>query len=299
MTKALVLGGGGPVGIGWEAGLTVGLARAGVVLAESDAVIGTSAGSVVGAQLLSGEDLADVIEPVSHPGDEVAIDTDLDRLIAIVADALSGGGGEDEMRRRLGAFALDIWTVSEDAFLARFALLKDREWPDRFACTAVDTGTGAFRVWDREASIDLDRAVASSCAVPTVAAPITIGNARYMDGGVRSSLNADLAIGHDLVLAVSCMLLELPPGFDEPILRGLVASFQAELESLRTGGAKVETIAPDEEFLEISGWGLDLMDFSRVEVAFEAGIRRGSVEAERLAAFWNTGRSQHRVGIRT
>jgi NTE family protein len=53
MTRALVLGGGGPVGIGWEAGLIVGLADAGVVVWESDAVIGTSAGSAVGAQLMS------------------------------------------------------------------------------------------------------------------------------------------------------------------------------------------------------------------------------------------------------
>jgi NTE family protein len=287
MTRALVLGGGGPVGIGWEAGLIVGLAGAGVILAESDAVIGTSAGSVVGAQLLSGEDLADVVEPVSHPGEQVAIDADLDRLITVVGEALSGGGSDDEMRRRLGAFALDIWTVSEEAFVARFALLKDRAWPDRFACTAVDTGTGAFRVWDKAGGVDLDRAVASSCAVPTIAAPITIGGARYMDGGVRNSLNADLATGHDVVLAISCMVLELPPGFDDPILQGLVASFQAEFETLRHGGTRVEAIAPDEEFLEISGWGLHLMDFSRVEVAYHAGVRQGVVEAKRLAGFWS------------
>ena len=58
MTRALVLGGGGPVGIGWEAGLLVGLARNGLDLRKADAVVGTSAGSVVGFTLASGGDLA-------------------------------------------------------------------------------------------------------------------------------------------------------------------------------------------------------------------------------------------------
>ncbi|MFB7262559.1 patatin-like phospholipase family protein, partial [Streptomyces nojiriensis] len=51
---ALVLGGGGLTGIGWECGMLHGLARAGVDLSTADLVVGTSAGSVVGAQLTSG-----------------------------------------------------------------------------------------------------------------------------------------------------------------------------------------------------------------------------------------------------
>jgi NTE family protein len=50
-TRALVLGGGGPVGVAWEAGLAAGLAEQGVRLADADLFVGTSAGSVVGAQL--------------------------------------------------------------------------------------------------------------------------------------------------------------------------------------------------------------------------------------------------------
>src|ERR1700684_539038 len=49
MTRALVLGGGGPVGIGWESGLLVGLTEAGVGLRDADLVLGTSAGSAGGA----------------------------------------------------------------------------------------------------------------------------------------------------------------------------------------------------------------------------------------------------------
>ena len=54
MTRAVVLGGGGPVGVGWESGLAVGLAEAGVALGAADLVVGTSAGSIVGARLPSG-----------------------------------------------------------------------------------------------------------------------------------------------------------------------------------------------------------------------------------------------------
>ena len=53
--KALVLGGGGSGGIGWLAGMLYGLAEAGVDLSDADVVIGTSAGSSVGAQLASGK----------------------------------------------------------------------------------------------------------------------------------------------------------------------------------------------------------------------------------------------------
>ena len=52
--RALVLGGGGPVGIAWEAGVAAGLEAEGVSLGLADRTIGTSAGSFVGAQLASG-----------------------------------------------------------------------------------------------------------------------------------------------------------------------------------------------------------------------------------------------------
>ena len=48
-TSALVLGGGGITGIAWELGIIHGLAEEGIDLTEADTVVGTSAGSVVGA----------------------------------------------------------------------------------------------------------------------------------------------------------------------------------------------------------------------------------------------------------
>ena len=52
--RALVLGGGGVTGVAWEIGLITGLAGLGIDLAAADVIIGTSAGSVVGADIASG-----------------------------------------------------------------------------------------------------------------------------------------------------------------------------------------------------------------------------------------------------
>ncbi|MBM3141309.1 MAG: patatin-like phospholipase family protein, partial [Chloroflexi bacterium] len=53
-TRAVVLGGGGTVGIAWQSGLMAGLERGGVRPGDADLIVGTSAGSVVGAQLALG-----------------------------------------------------------------------------------------------------------------------------------------------------------------------------------------------------------------------------------------------------
>ena len=55
--RALVLGGGGVTGIAWETGLIAGLADLGIDLAAADVIVGTSAGSVAGADLTSGQEL--------------------------------------------------------------------------------------------------------------------------------------------------------------------------------------------------------------------------------------------------
>src|SRR5690349_2504343 len=59
--RALVLGGGGPVGVGWEVGLMAGLAESGVRLADANFIVGTSAGSIAGAKLAGGADLSELL----------------------------------------------------------------------------------------------------------------------------------------------------------------------------------------------------------------------------------------------
>ena len=296
MSRALVLGGGGPVGIGWLAGLCAGLAAVEVRLAGADLVVGTSAGSVVGAQLSAGVDLAATVEMLaaaaaaSHGTTTGLVTSGADEalagLTALLAEAAGAGPAGAATRARIGRLACESPTVDEAGFLAQFAALAEVPWPEPFVCTAVDTLSGAFRVWDRSSGVELQRAVASSCAVPTIFPPVTMAGGRYMDGGLRDLLNADVALGHQHVLAVSCTVLELPEGFDEPDLAVLLASAVAQLDALRHGGAQLEVIVPGPEFLEVSDWGLSLMDFTRVERAWEAGLAQATVEADRLRPVW-------------
>ena len=275
----------------------MGLAGKGVEVGAADRVVGTSAGSVVGFTLASGGDLTRAPELVAgaNESDTLLDDADaaaaeaaqdLQQLLATIAEAAANPGAADAARARLGRMALEAATVSEERWLSGFTEFAGAEWPQGFACTAVDTATGRFKVWEKESAVGVQHAVASSCAVPCLFPPVTIGGERWMDGGVRDMLNADVAAGHDTVLIVSCTLLEVPPGFELPLIDAVFGATRAQLDQLRTDGSKVETIVPGAEMLEIRGWGLNLMDFNLTAAAYEAGIRQGELEAQRLAGFW-------------
>jgi len=306
MTRALVLGGGGPVGIAWESGLAVGLRRRGVDLAAADRVVGTSAGSVVGAQLAAGIDLEERAERV-YVRPPAGSGSDVDRALAAEVDPEVGArmmhliealgtlsepgppdAGPEPAMVELGRRAREADTGPEEGFLALFDELAGQDWPERFACTAVDTASGRFTVWEQASGIPLERGVASSCSVPFVYPPITIGGSRYMDGGMRSALNADLGAGHDAVVVVS-VTADLPPGIELPMALRETQARDAHLGMLRSGGGQVALVMPSDELVEISGMGLHLMDASRGPAAFAAGLRQAEVEADRLRGVWDAG----------
>ena len=289
MTRAVVLGGGGPVGVGWESGLAVGLAEGGVALGAADLVVGTSAGSIVGARLALGLDLTETVRAVGQPLPvEAGAGATIADLMTALADSASRAQTPEQMRVELGKLSLGAHTVPEGDFTgaAVFAQLAGRDWPTSFQCTAIDTQTGALRLWDSAAGVPLDRAVASSCSVPMVFPPVTIDGSRYMDGGMRTPLNADLAAGHAAVIVVSCLAMALPEGFSDPVFDATAAQIETELAVLRDGGAAVEIVGPGAEFLEVSGWGAELMNPARVAAAYEAGVRQAAAEADRLRALW-------------
>ncbi|MFG1465614.1 patatin-like phospholipase family protein [Xanthobacter sp. DSM 24535] len=109
-----------------------------------------------------------------------------------------------------------------------------------------------------------DRGVAASSALPGVWPPITIDGERYMDGGVRSMLNADLASGHTAVIIVSCFTLALPEGLKNEDHETLKARLNAEIASLRESGARVDVITPSEGFLGLTQFGARMLDPSLV-----------------------------------
>ncbi len=286
MTRALVLGGGGPVGVGWESGLLVGLADAGVALGDADLVSGTSAGSIVGAALRLGWNLEDSIQLVERPPAGPIPATGMELVLAELTAAAAGNAAPADLMAALGRVATGAPTMDEEQYLETFSILRDQAWPAGYQCTAVDVDGGAFAVWDAGAGVPLERAVASSCALPGVFPPVTAAGRRWMDGGMKTALNADLAAGCDVAVAVSCFSLELPPGFSDPVADMLAAGVQAELETVRSSGTRLATVAPGTEFLELSGWGLELMDFSLARQAFDVGRRQAADELDRLAPLW-------------
>ena len=291
-SRALVLGGGGPVGIAWETGLLAGLAEAGVDLAEADFIMGTSAGSFVGAQIAMGADvramaqtflaMKDAPARPASPTRPAGPPPDLGFLMRKMAEAASGQRPAQAVRAELGAWAADASPMSEDAFIQSFGRflsgLPEDAWPDKgYACTAVDIADGAFRLWDRAAGVGLARAVASSCSVPGVYPPITIRGARYMDGGMRSATNADMARGHDLVVVIALRVLgDTGERRREPL--------DGEIEALRGAGARVELIMPDAA--SQGAFGPNLMDARRRPGAAEAGLAQGRAAAGELGRVW-------------
>ncbi len=288
MTRALVLSGGGPVGIGWEAGVISGLAAQGVDAALADYILGTSAGSVVGAEIALGRDIGDVSErlranasPSSDRKPAGASGEQMQELIKAFRDLFTSTEPDEVKRAKIGAFALEAETPPEESFVANFGHLVDADWPRRYACTAVDALTGEFVVWDEHSGAPLGRAVASSCAVPGIFPPITINGRRYIDGGMRSATNADLAKGRDRVLILSLMN---PAAMSGPFA-AIAAGFNDEVAALQDAGGTVEVIFPDAD--AATAMGVNLMDPSMVTPAVEAGERQGKLVADRLAEFWS------------
>jgi NTE family protein len=293
MTRALVLGGGGPVGIAWEAGLLAGLAESGVDLAAADFIVGTSAGSFVGSQVAGGRAAKAIAEailaeanrprPAPSGGGERPAAPNLALLFQKMQEAASGEREPAAVRREIGAFALEAKTIDEATFIASFGRSLSEGgsgWPPSFACTAVDAETGEFVVWKADSGVGLAQGVASSCSVPGVYPPITINGRRYIDGGMRSATNADLAAGHDVVVVVSVRTANGDPVMAERMRRPL----EAELARLMAAGAKVEQIVPDEPSL--AAFGVNLMDPRVRPAACQSGLEQGRALAASLAGFW-------------
>ena len=284
-TRALVLGGGGPVGIAWETGLLAGLAASGADVSGADWILGTSAGSVCGALLATGRTPAQLLDAEFANAEKAreaqakgpGAAPDLSGLMGVFARRPPQGDMPHALMLELGQISLNGQTVSEEVFLKGFGpLIEEQPWPERYACTAVDTATGEFQVWSSETAAPLGRGVASSCSVPAIFPAITIEGRRYMDGGMRSGTNADLAKAHGRVVIVAVM----PPAFAPMMLPRL----EAEMAVIRDHGGEALLLVPDSACGE--AFGMNLMDSSNREAIARAGFAQGQADAARVGAFW-------------
>jgi NTE family protein len=273
-SRALVLGGGGATGIAWLGGLIAGLRERGIDLREADTVIGTSAGSVVGAHLRldtseSGGGMAPMsTEPIQDLG-RASGGAGLTLIRALVHPSRAGS------RALIGRISTGARTGSEEGFVELIAgTLKGVPWPERpLLVTAIDVEDGTAMVFSRDSGVPLDRALAASCSVPGTFPPVTIGGRRYMDGGVRSVANVDLAAGHDRVLVLAPIPLSFRPA-DAPA---------RQARALRPN-ARTLVIAPDGATRRVIGY--KFLDMTRTGAAMEAGHAQAQREAERIARTW-------------
>jgi NTE family protein len=282
--RALVLGGGGVAGIAWETGLLQGIAdespTAARALLDSDVLLGTSAGSAVVAQISSGLSLEDLFgRQVQQASAEIDPGVGVDAVTDLFLAALSQPDTAVAQRRqRIGAVALAAETVAEsvrrDVITQR---LPTHTWPDRvLRVTAIDIATGELVVFDRDSGIDLVDAVAASCAVPGAWPPVTFGDRRYMDGGIGSTINLDVADDCDTAVAL------IPAGVSTPSPFG--AGPAAEIAAF--GGTAFGIFA---DATSLAAFGPNPLDPRCRIGSAEAGRAQGRREAAGVAAFLGIG----------
>jgi NTE family protein len=290
--RALVLGGGGSTGNAWLIGVIAGLFDAGLDVTTADLTIGTSAGSTTAAQIagatpaeLLAATLAAVPQQRAGPVGSGAgrapsrpVADHLERIGKIIASAEDAA----DMRRRMGAAALDMDAASDGSWHAQWratvaSRLPSQRWPKRAVqITAVDAATGEPIVFDRHSGVDLADAVAASCASGR---PYRIGDNLYIDGGYRSNAeNADLAAGYGRVLVLS------PFGGRTLTPLDWGTHLATQVDELRAHGSRVETMFPDSDSEHM--FGANAMDPSLRPPAARAGYDQGRALAEQLTGFW-------------
>jgi len=278
LPDTLVLGVGGTLGEAWMRGL---LSGTGLDFGQCEYFLGTSAGSIVAATLVSGRRL--------EAGDRAA------RAWGAAAAAESHSGFVRSALRASSVVAsplapLAFATLTPPGRLARAAALAATPRPSRrldglgghlnglgarfdgrLRIAAVDRGNGGRVIFGapgapRPAVRD---AVLASCAVPWLFAPVTIDGRDYVDGGVWSPLNLDAAPGgrgaHVLCLA--------PTAAAGPLRAITNAALVAEEMALRARGMRVEVIRPDDA--SAAAMGANLMNAGRVEEVLDAAFAQG------------------------
>lgn len=298
--SALVLGAGGVVGHAWHAGVLQGIEdELGWDARQADLVIGTSAGSVVGALLRAGIGAGDLFARAT--GAAVSPETERRLAAAGIGGPMAAPSRPDFGGRRyrpasaalLARSALTPWRL-RPGLLAAGALprgavdpgierslggLFPGGWPEAplWLC-AVRLADGRRVVLGREGAPDVPVgvAVAASCAIPGWFAPVPIDGQDHVDGGAHSPTNADLAAAAGSSAAVGAgasprlAIVSSPMSLDRNALRrpaadrilrvGHRATLLREVTGLRRRGVAVATFQPGPDDLAVMGSGTAAMD---------------------------------------
>ena len=151
--------------------------------------------------------------------------------------------------------------------------------------TAINAHTGELATFDRDSGVDLVDAVTAGTALPGSSPTIRINGTHYINGGVRSPDNADLASGYANVVVLSPLggRNGTPPegqfeGLRRPPEWGV--DLASQVEGLRQQGSHVEVITPDAD--SRAAMGTNQIDPATRIPAARAGFAQGKQEATRM-----------------
>ena len=251
-STTLVLGGGGVWGLAWMTGLITGLADEGIDVREAGSLIGTSAGSVMAAQLCGQRPMDELFSAqvdAQLQTQEIAPARGIDGLMKLMAQPWPS----PEERVRAICEQIPPSTIDPQRRRADIAArlgATSLDWPSKsLQITAVDFDSRALQVFDGASGVDLVDAVSASCAVPGVWPIVPLQGRRYIDGGVwRTAENAHLAAGAARVLIFA-------PLANAMRMMGRPTLFDRDVAELRATGSHVTEIAADAESLASAALG--------------------------------------------
>ena len=254
----IVLGAGGLTGDAFHRGVLRALQERGYDARTADVVVGTSAGSMVGAFLrkpaTSPSRLSPVMEETVH-GRRSGRFPELSPFLAALRRPWKARPGV------LATAMLPTGRHSTEFIAAGVRMHHGRAWPDKpLWVVAVRRRDGRRVVFGRAGSpsTDLPHAVAASCAIPGFFHPVEIGDESYVDGGAHSPTNADVLAGQDLdvVLVSSPMSVDtrgLRPTLDVGLRLYWRRVLRREVRAVRRRCPHVLTFEPSGSLLSVMG----------------------------------------------
>ena len=254
----LVLGAGGLTGDAFHRGVVRALAERGYDARLADVVVGTSAGSMVGAFLRKPEAVSPAPlrgRPATVHGDRLSRAPELSPFLAAL---------RRPWKARMSVLATSLLPTGRHSteFIAAGARLHHgTEWPKQpMWVVAVRRRDGRRVVFGREGSpkTDVAHAVAASCAIPGFFHPVEIDGEAYIDGGAHSPTNADLLRGQDLDVVLISSPMSIDPRSARPTLDIGLRLFwhrqlKHEVRALRRRCAHVLTFEPGGKLLHVMG----------------------------------------------
>ncbi|WP_068545131.1 patatin-like phospholipase family protein [Thalassotalea crassostreae] len=277
--NTLVLGGGGLTGIAWMTGILSALEQHDISPQSFSKAIGTSAGSAVAAQIYSEVPIGELyLNQVQSTKQSSEFKPKLNKmwLLFKLLPALFYWKKPRAFRKKVAEIALKRgFELTTQRFEAVKSRLSGDHWHSAVNIVALNAETGDKAVFNQSSNVMLADAVTASCAVPLVWPAHKINGEYFIDGGVRSLNNADLAIGADKVLILS------PMGEGHGSFPG--NNLQQEITLLESNGAKVFLITPD--LIAKQQMGKDPLAPEKKSAAAETGLRQGLLIAQQVSQF--------------